>query len=196
MPRPLTPLGLAVLHLLHIEQMHPYEMQQRVRDYAIDEVVKVAHGSLYHTVSRLAENGLIEPVETSRDGRRPERTVYAITDQGRGEARARLREFLMHPAKEYPSFGMALSFVSMLPPEEALSLLDRRSVGLEAKLAAHHAVIDGLIRQGIPRIQLVEVEFLNAQLDSELGFVRELSNDIKNGTLTWPPPGGAHGERV
>ena len=59
MSRPLTPLGLAVLRLLAEGQMHPYEMQQRVREYAIDQVVKVAHGSLYHAVARLAEQGLI-----------------------------------------------------------------------------------------------------------------------------------------
>lgn len=116
MSRPLTPLGLTVLRLLADEQMHPYEMQQRIRERAIDHVVKVAHGSLYHTVARLAEQGLIEPVETSREGRRPERTVYAITEAGRDEARARLREFIMRPVQEYPSFGMALAFVSMLPP--------------------------------------------------------------------------------
>lgn len=127
MSRPLTALQLAVLRLLADGQMHPYEMQQRIRECAIDQVVKVAHGSLYHAVGRLAEQGLIEPVETSREGRRPERTVYAITEAGRDEARERLREFIMRSAKEYPSFGMALSFISLLPPAEAASLLDRRA---------------------------------------------------------------------
>ena len=133
MSRPLTPLGLAVLHLLQSEPMHPYEMQQRIRDHAIDKVVKVAHGSLYHAVARLAEGGLIEPVETSREGRRPERTVYAITEKGRDEALSRLRDFLLRPMCEFPEFGMALAFISMLPPEEAVVLLDRRSVLLEAE---------------------------------------------------------------
>src|SRR3954454_13480761 len=80
MSRPLTPLALAVLSLLNTEPMHPYEMRQRIRDYGIDHAVKVAPGSLYHTVERLAGQGLIEPVETTREGRRPERTVYAITE--------------------------------------------------------------------------------------------------------------------
>jgi DNA-binding PadR family transcriptional regulator len=195
MPRPLTPLQLAVLRLLADEQMHPYEMQQRIREQAIDKVVKVAHGSLYHAVARLAEQGLIEPVETSREGRRPERTVYAITGSGRDEARSRLREFIMRPAQEYPSFGMALSFVSMLPPAEAVSLLDRRTVALEAKLAAHDTVVESLIKQGLLRVQLIEVEFLNSRLRSELDFVRALSEDIKNRRLDWRPPKGGDGEK-
>lgn len=194
MPRPLTPLALAVLRLLDAEPMHPYEMQQRIRDYAIDKVVKVAHGSLYHTVERLADQGLIESVETSREGRRPERTVYAITEAGRDEARARLREFVARPAQEYPSFGMALAFVQMLAPGEAASLLDRRAVAVEAALAAHDAVIDSLTKQGIDRVSVVEVEYLTAQLRSELEFVRALSEDIKTGRLAWRPV-GVHGER-
>jgi DNA-binding PadR family transcriptional regulator len=195
MSRPLTPLGLAVLRLLADGQMHPYEMQQRIRECAIDHVVKVAHGSLYHTVARLAEQGLIEPVETSREGRRPERTVYAITEAGRDEAHSRLREFTMRPLREYPSFGMALAFLSMLPPAEAASLLDRRSVALEAELAAHDTVVESLIKQGLARIDVIEVEFLNSRLRSELHFVRALSEDIKSGRLDWRPPEGGDGER-
>jgi DNA-binding PadR family transcriptional regulator len=195
MSRPLTPLQLAVLRLLADGQMHPYEMQQRIRECAIDQVVKVAHGSLYHAVARLAEQGLIEPVETSREGRRPERTVYAITEAGRDEARSRLREFMMRPMQEYPSFGMALAFVSMLPPDEAASLLDRRTVDLEAKLAAHDTVVESLIKRGHPRIQVIEVEFLNSRLRSELDFVRALSEDIKARRLDWRPPSGGDGEK-
>lgn len=194
MSRPLTPLGLAVLRLLDAGQMHPYEMQQRIRDYAIDHVVKVAHGSLYHTVERLAALGLIEPVETSREGRRPERTVYAITEEGRDEAFSRLREFILRPGQEYPAFGMALSFISMLPPAEAASLLDRRSVALEAKLAANDTIVDGLTKQGLDRLQVIEIEFLNSRLRAELEFVRALSADVKAGELEWRPSGGRDGE--
>jgi DNA-binding PadR family transcriptional regulator len=195
MSRPLTPLQLAVLRLLADEQLHPYEMQQRIREKAIDHVVKVAHGSLYHAVDRLAEQGLIEPVETSREGRRPERTVYAITETGRDEARSRLREFMMRSVKEYPSFGMALSFVTLLPPAEAASLLKRRTVDLEARLAAHDTVVETLIKQGHPRVDVIEVEFLNSCLRSELDFVRALSEDIKTRRLDWRPPEGGDGEK-
>lgn len=191
MSRQLTPLALAVLWLLDSEQMHPYEMQQRIRNYAIDEVVKVTHGSLYHTVERLAEQGLIEPVETSREGRRPERTVFAITDQGRDEARSRLRDYLRRPVKEFPAFGMALALISMLCPEDAATLLDLRVVALDANLAAYDAILDGLAKQGIDRVQIVEVEFLSAHLRAEVAYVRALSEDIKAGRLDWAP---LHGE--
>src|SRR5439155_334728 len=84
-PAPLTPPGIAILALLWRQPMHPYEMRHRIRVQEIDRVMKVTHGTLYSTVDRLAAAGLIQPVETSREGRRPERTVYEITGLGRDQ---------------------------------------------------------------------------------------------------------------
>jgi hypothetical protein len=83
----------------------------------------------------------------------------------------------------------------MLPPAEAASLLDRRTVALEAKLAAHDTVVESLIKRGLPRINVIEVEFLNSRLRSELDFVRALSEDIKSRRLDWRPPNGGDGEK-
>src|ERR671930_578747 len=127
MSRPLTPLALAVLHMLAERPMHPYEMRQLIRDHGIDYTIKVTHGSLYHAVERLAERGFIEAVETSRAGRRPERTVYAITEEGWDEALSQLRSMIARPVQEYTVLGAALSFAQMLPPEELAQLLRRRT---------------------------------------------------------------------
>src|SRR6266542_482877 len=99
--RALTPLALAVLELLLERAMHPYEMHQLIRDRRIDHVIKLRAGSLYHTVERLHRLDLIEPVETARAGRRPERTVYAITEQGRDAFAARMRDLIQRPEPEY-----------------------------------------------------------------------------------------------
>ena len=55
----LTPLGIAVLELLHEKPMHPYEMATLMRERYVDTRVNVKAGSLYHTVERLHRNGFI-----------------------------------------------------------------------------------------------------------------------------------------
>ena len=122
--RTLTPLALTVLRLLSERSMHPYEMHQLVRDRGTDHVIKVRAGSLYHTVERLHRLGLIEPVETGREGRRPERTVYAITDAGRDEFVTNLRDLLRFPAEEFPVFASALEMMAAMAPAVARRLLD------------------------------------------------------------------------
>jgi DNA-binding PadR family transcriptional regulator len=185
MSRPLTPLGLAVLYLLGKEPLHPYEMQQRIRSEAIDQAVKATHGALYHAVDRLAEKGLIEPLETSRDGRRPERTVYAITEQGRDEAFSQLREMMLRPVQEYPQLAAALTFATLLPVGEVAEMLAKRTVAVEAKIAAHDTVIDGLRKQEVERAGLIEIEYVQALMRAELDWLRGIVDDIRDGRLQW-----------
>src|SRR5437660_11865395 len=105
-----TPLALAVLNLLFERSMHPYEMQRLMRERGINDVVKLNQGSLYATIERLAKAGLIESGETSREGRRPERTVYSLSESGRDELSLWMREMLSTPNREYPLFASVLAF--------------------------------------------------------------------------------------
>src|SRR5690242_14900046 len=68
--------ALTVLCLLRERPMHPYEMQRLIRERHKDEFLDLKRGSLYHAMERLQAAGLVEPMETFREGRRPERTVY------------------------------------------------------------------------------------------------------------------------
>jgi DNA-binding PadR family transcriptional regulator len=185
MSRPLTPLALTVLRMLCDGPMHPYEMQQRIRDHAYDHAVKITHGALYHSVERLASAGLIEPLETSREGRRPERTVYAVTSAGRDAAHTRLAELLSRPAEEFPVFGSALAFINLLPEAEVARQLRRRAVALEAMLAGSQTADDSLLKAGIERYKLIDLEWHITRARAELEFTKNLADDLESGRLTW-----------
>jgi DNA-binding PadR family transcriptional regulator len=184
-PGALTPLALGVLELLLERPVHPYEMHQIIRDRHMDHVIKLRAGSLYHTVERLHRLQLIEPVETARAGRRPERTVYAITDRGRDMFAARLRDLIQRPEKEYPVFGAATEMLHTLDPVEAATLLERRIVALEAIVAAHDQVIASLGKTGLERAVLLEIEYTQALHRAELAWIRGIVEDIRGGALTW-----------
>jgi DNA-binding PadR family transcriptional regulator len=181
----LNPLALVVLRLLQERPMHPYEMHQMIRERATDRVVKVRAGSLYHSVERLHQLGLIEPVETGREGRRPERTVYAVTDLGRDAYASNLRELVREPREEFPVFAAAVEMLSTLDPPEAVRLLRRRSTALEAQLGAYEQVVASLTKRGLPRLATIEVEFCQAMRRAELAWVGQLIEDIRSGALPW-----------
>jgi DNA-binding PadR family transcriptional regulator len=183
--RTLTPLSLVILKLLTERAMHPYEMQQLVRDRHTDQVVKVRAGSLYHTVQRLARAGLIEAVETGREGRRPERTVYRITDAGRDQFDTNLRELVRFPETEYPVFGVAVEMLGKLAPADAIDLLQRRALALEARLAGGEQTLAALAKRGLPRIYTLDTEYLVAMCRAELAWVRQLVDEIGTGDLPW-----------
>jgi DNA-binding PadR family transcriptional regulator len=185
MAKPLTPLALTVLRMLCDGPMHPYEMQQRIRQYAYDHAVKVTHGALYNSVERLAARGLIETVETSREGRRPERTVYRVTDAGRSAAQLRLAEILSELNEEFPLFGTGLAFVNLLPENEVHQCLLTRLNKLEFLLAGHQTAYEALLKRGLPRYKLLDMELAIGHNQVELEYVRGLIDDLENGRLDW-----------
>lgn len=183
-----TPMAMAVLSLLAREPMHPYEMRQRIRVQEIDRVMKVTQGTLYSTVERLAGDWLIEPVATSREGRRPERTVYAITELGRDQMLDALRDGLMRVAPEYRRLAMALSFASMLDPGEVAGLLERRAVEVESQLSSLNTAIDAALKRerlNLNRVHILETEYQAALVRAELDWLRATVEDIRSGRFTW-----------
>jgi len=183
---PRTPLTLAVLNLLSERDMHPYEMKTLMRERGHDGVIKLKGGSVYDTVERLQRLGFIDTVETSREGRRPERTVYAINEAGRDELKAWLRDMIARPVNDYPQFAAALAFVVGLQDrEEVISELGRRAMALEAQIAADETMLRSMAKSAIPRIFGIELEYAQAMRRAEMEWVRRFIEELKDGDL-WP----------
>jgi DNA-binding PadR family transcriptional regulator len=178
-----NPLALAVLVSLHEKPMHPYEVAQTLRQRAKQESVRLNYGSLYAVVESLERNGFVKATGTVQEGRRPQRTVYAITDAGLTEMTDWLTELVGTPAKEYPAFMAGLSFIPALDPDEALAALRRRAESLHVKLVSLRGVEKAARDAGLPRIFGLEAEYEEQQLAAELKFVNALADDMEAGTL-------------
>ena len=188
-------LALAVLSYLTQGPMHPYELGRTLRDHGDERSIKFNHGSLYMVVQQLERAGFVAAQETSRDGQRPERTVYAITDAGRAELHDWLRELVEEPQHEYPHFVAALSLISALPPSEVLTLLRQRLTRLAAQRAEIQAIIAGTLAQGVPPLFLIEEEYRLALLDAEAAFVEQLAERVGDRGTEWVARwAGFHGE--
>jgi len=175
---PRTPLALLMEH-----PMHPYEMKSKMKERGHDQVIKLKGGSIYDTVERLEQGGFINAQATSREGRRPERTVYAITEIGREEILAWLRELLAEPINEYPQFGAALAFCAILEKDEVVRLLKVRSALLDGQIAGSEKQLKTFLEMGLPRLFLIEGEYAQAIKQAELDWIRRLVRDIEAGGL-------------
>jgi DNA-binding PadR family transcriptional regulator len=178
-----NPLALAVMVLLYERPMHPYEMVSTMRERGTHESIKLRYSSLYSVVESLERKGLISPLETVREGRRPERTVYALTEAGRIECLSWLRELLREPVKEYTQFAAGLSFVAALPPAEAAALLEERARLLKEEVERMRSRMDAVMESGVARLFLVESEHELVLREAELEWVRRLVREIEDGTL-------------
>jgi DNA-binding PadR family transcriptional regulator len=185
---PKTGLALAILTLLNERPMHPYEMKVLMEERGHGEVIKLKGGSLYDTVDRLEKLGFIKSREPSREGRRPERTVYALTDPGRDEVQAWMRELISVPVNEFPRFTAALAFLlNLRNKDEVVQLLQRRVTFLEAEIARVERMLESArAQQHILPIFLIEGEYAQAMRRAEVAWVNGLIHDIRDGDM-WPP---------
>jgi DNA-binding PadR family transcriptional regulator len=175
-------LALALLALVAERPMHPYEMASTLRERGKDISIKINWGSLYTVVQNLEKHGFIEATETTRQGRRPERTVYSITDAGREELADWLRELISVPEKEYTRFEAALSVIGVLPPDEAIRLLEQRLRALQLAIAAERAILQES-GQEVPRLFLIEAEYGLALREAEGEWIRRLLKELADGSI-------------
>jgi DNA-binding PadR family transcriptional regulator len=185
----LTPLGIAVLELLHEKPMHPYEMTQLMRERYVNMRVNVKAGSLYHTVERLHRDGLIEIVDTQRDGRRPERTVYGMTQTGLDEFTQRGRELLGDLVEEFPAYLSGLAVIDELGQESSVIELDHRVTRLRAAVAADQAVLQRLTEDGTPPIYWLDWRYKCDHRKFELEWTERLLDDLRSGRLSFQDEG-------
>ncbi len=193
---------LAILTVLHEQPRHPYDVAATLKVRKKHESIKLNYGSLYDVVDALERDGFIEVVETVRDGRRPERTIYGITEAGLREMTDWLAELVATPQQEFTQFEAALSLLPALPPDDAADLLEQRMLALEVELARSRSERRVFQEElGLPRLFGLESEYGAAVLQAELAFVRDLLAELRKGTLdgielweSWYAPGATYGE--
>lgn len=100
---------------------HGHEIRRTAEVTNVGEWGGVSVGALYRELRTMEAEGLVETVRTEKVGRRPARTVYAITSEGRLEL-AMLRERAVCSIHWGPDpLGVALTFGSAGADREELA---------------------------------------------------------------------------
>jgi DNA-binding PadR family transcriptional regulator len=177
-PRPRTPLSMVVLSLVCEEPMHPYRMQTLIKERGKDQIANVAQrNSVYQAIAGLERAGLITARGTERNERRPERTIYEATAEGRRTVLQWLRTMLAEPARDFPDFPAALSLLAVLEPKEVAALLEARALALGERVQRS---VPGLLR-----VFQLESEYQDAMLKAEIRWLRSIVAELRSGELTW-----------
>jgi DNA-binding PadR family transcriptional regulator len=74
-------IDLIVLGMLHKDSMSAYDLQKLVEYRNISKWVKISTPSIYKKVLQLEEKGLVTS-HIEKEGKMPEKAVYALTDAG------------------------------------------------------------------------------------------------------------------
>jgi DNA-binding PadR family transcriptional regulator len=174
-------LALAVLATVQQRPMHRYEMASIMRARGKDQDMNVKWGSLYTVVQNMEKHGFLETIGSTRQGARPERTIYRITEAGKQELVEWTRELISTPQPEHPKFAAGLSVLAVLPPQEVIALSQTRLGRLEESISTQRAAIAEHTKD-LPRLFLIENEYSLAILEAEAAWVRSMLDELTSGT--------------
>lgn len=180
----LTPLGLMVLALLAEGDMHPYEMIRLLRIRRDDRLVTITNGTMYHTVARLEKAALLAEVGVDRDGNRPERTTYTVTDAGTAAVSEWVRRALARTDRP-GEFRVALAEAHNLPRDEVVGLLRVRREALAAARDGHDAGYGRAVDKGVPLQYLLELDRERTLLACDLAWLDTLITRLDGDDLPW-----------
>jgi DNA-binding PadR family transcriptional regulator len=159
---------LLILWLLSEQSLHGYQIKKTLDEDSLRFWFPVEYGSVYAVLRTMVKQGYVTPAGVEREGRRPERTRFAITRDGRRH----LEDLLRRAWRELPSpadpVHVALAARSELDEAEVGELLEQRAAALGERLAA----LDRLSRSA-PAWEMVERQ--RALTETELRWAQAVS---------------------
>jgi DNA-binding PadR family transcriptional regulator len=160
---------------------HGHQIRLTAEVTNVGEWGGVSVGALYRELKLMAIEGLVTEVRTEQVGRRPARTVYAITDQGR-MGLASLRERAIKDTHPPPDpIGVALTFAGQGDDlEELAGWLSIRRDFIEVVLRDLTSDRERLVSKGhIGPLQAATMRRSELTIQAELLWHEELDRVLK-----------------
>ena len=180
-------MKLLILGLLMEKERHPYEMRQTMKDRHWNETFRLRDGSLYYAVDQLRGDGWIEAVGVIADpeGKRPDKTVYRITDQGRDAFLGLLYDQLeQRGVAQHPLF-LGLMFSHRADQGRLIEIIKGHQQECERRIARFELAIRER-ESYIPRGAIQMMRGVAAASRAEREWLLELLADAESGELLKP----------
>lgn len=123
---------LLLLGVLLQEKMHGYRLNEYVA-HAMGMYADLKKPTAYYALQKLEKGGYVRR-DVEREGKRPERHVYEITDEGRDRFHDLLRQHLGGFTRTYFADDIGIAFMDRLPKPEARRLLAEKREKVQAVL--------------------------------------------------------------
>jgi DNA-binding PadR family transcriptional regulator len=120
-------------------EMHGHQIRLQAAEDRAEQWASVKPGALYGALARLARENLIAVVRSEREGNRPERTVYAITVEGRRALAVLHEQMLRSVVVPTDPFDLALAHTAATSTEALHDIVTARLLDYRARVAAARA---------------------------------------------------------
>ncbi len=178
----MNPTKLLVLGVVRLfEPVHGYQVRRELLSWRAENWANLNPGSIYHALKRLARDGLIDEADADVPSGGPSKTTYQVTEEGRFEFAALLREHLWEVVPNDPTGLLAaLSFLHEVDRAEVVAALEQRAAVLEGELtssrfAREEAQRASTVPDHVTEIFLLTDERVGGELAWTRGFLDRLA---------------------
>lgn len=175
-------MKLAILGLLMESDSHPYELRQKMKEQGMQYYMKIQDGSLYYAMDQLRKDEYIEAVETLRDGNRPDKTIFRITDAGKQLFQELIKNEMKHTVKITHPVCAALAFAKYGDQEILSTQLEDQIQEME-KLASKMKNLHNHLISKADCAQLHIIRSYYEHAETELRWLQSLRLDALEGRL-------------
>ncbi|PZG19170.1 PadR family transcriptional regulator [Nonomuraea aridisoli] len=175
----MSPTRILILGALLDGPMNGYGVRRRLEIMGADQWANVAFGSIYHGLSKMADEGLLDVVEAGKGGK----VVYAVNDTGRMEFYRLLMGSWSTVQPIIDPFQVALTFMDRLRKEEIVAALHERRRQLAMNVEATAQAVGAKQRYGAPGHVNENLRLMGAMLQAQLDWVEQAIPRVESDEL-------------
>jgi DNA-binding PadR family transcriptional regulator len=181
----LTATKLLVLGAVRLfGEAHGYQVRRELSLWGTEQWANVKPGSIYHALRQSAKSGLLEELGTEASEHGPERTRYALTEDGETEFHRLLRTALSDAEAKREMWGAGITFLTALPRGEAVNLLRLRVGSLQACQAAMGVMQEHQMAMGKPPHVVELFQYWVAEYAAAAEFTQGFIERLEGGAYT------------
>jgi DNA-binding PadR family transcriptional regulator len=134
----MTPIRVMILgtFLMLKRGLYGYELRRELEEWGAERWANISYSSLYFTLPKLAEEGLLVAVSSEQANNRPARIKYEVTPQGRATFHDWLTTYWTEVQPAFDPFQIALTFMPLLPQDALIAAMQARMQNLQKMIDA------------------------------------------------------------
>lgn len=161
---------LILLGVLLGGKTHGYRLNEYVT-HAMGLYADIKKSTVYYTLEKLEKDGYVGH-ETEREGKRPERRVYQITEKGKSYFLQLLRDNLGEFTRAYFTDDIGIAFMDQLSTPEVCELLEKKRGIIQSALKQFKEIPD----HGGNWHYVISHNI--AHLEADLAWIDSMLNDL------------------
>jgi DNA-binding PadR family transcriptional regulator len=176
--KPLKTSELFILGLLSYKDTSGYDIYKLIakKSQVAGSFLRLNKTTVYNTISRLCEEGLIEIKEIIKNTKYPNKSIYKLTPAGKKHLKGILINEFSNPPWIFLNFTLPLRFSKILSKDELLEIVQLKIQQTEAILNLSKMLYGKLFQDSIIELMM---ENSNEHYEVSLKFLYKLKSELE-----------------